>query len=63
VNGATKIALNFANYIDYDCFGCNDYGKLPAKVKDFITRVEDITKLPVTVVGTGPQVDHVCIVA
>lgn len=62
INGATKIALNFANYIDWSCSGCNDYQNLPAKVKDFIVRVEDITHLPVTVVGTGPQTDHVCFV-
>lgn len=60
VNGATKIALNFANYLDWSCFGTNDYEKLPPKVKDFITMIEDVTKLPVTVVGTGPQFNHVC---
>lgn len=59
VNGATKIALNFANYIDYSVSGVNDYEKLTPKVKDFIAYIENITKLPVTVVGTGPQVDHV----
>lgn len=61
VNGATKIALNFANYIDWSCFGMNEFGKLPSKVLEFIRKVEDITNLPVTVVGTGPQLDHVCI--
>ena len=59
VNGATKIALNFANYIDYSCYGTNEYGKLPVKVKEFIDFVEDLVSLPVTVVGTGPQIDHV----
>jgi adenylosuccinate synthase/intein/homing endonuclease len=59
INGATKIALNFANYIDYSVAGKNQYDELTPKVKDFIARVEDVTKLPVTVVGTGPQVDHV----
>lgn len=62
VNGATKIALNFANYIDYSVSGVNDYEKLTPKVKDFIARVEDVTKIPVTVVGTGPQVDHVVMI-
>ncbi len=59
INGATKIALNFANYIDYSISGVNEYEKLTPKVRDFITRVEDVTKLPVTVIGTGPQTDHV----
>ncbi len=62
VNGATKIALNFANYIDYSVAGKNQYEELTSKVKDFIARVEDVTKLPVTVVGTGPQVDHVVLI-
>ncbi len=62
VNGATKIALNFANYIDYSISGVNEYDKLTPKVMDFIHRVEDVTKLPVTVVGTGPQVDHVVMI-
>ncbi len=61
INGATKIALNFANYIDYSVSGMNKYEDLTQKVKDFIVRVEDVTKLPVTVIGTGPQVDHVVI--
>lgn len=59
VNGATRIALNFANYIDYSITGVNDYNKLTPKVTDFIRKVEDITKLPVTIIGTGPQVDQV----
>lgn len=62
INGATKIALNFANYIDYSISGVNEYEKLTPKVMDFIHRVENVTKLPVTVVGTGPQVDHVVLI-
>lgn len=60
VNGATKIALNFANYIDWSCYGESDYEKLPVKVDDFISNIEDIAGIPVTIVGTGPQIDHVC---
>ncbi len=62
VNGATKIALNFANYIDWSCFGINDYDALPNKVKSFILDIEDMVGIPVTVVGTGPKVNHVCFV-
>ena len=62
VNGATKIALNFANYIDWSCYGQNDYSKLPIKVIDFISDVEDVAGIPVTIVGTGPQTDNVCFV-
>lgn len=59
-NGATKIALNFANYIDWDCYGCNNWDDLPQKVLDFIAMVEDVGNVPVTMVGTGPQVDQIC---
>lgn len=59
-NGATDIALNFANYIDWSCFGTNDYDELPTKVVDFIHKIEDLTAIPVSVVGTGPQLNHVC---
>jgi adenylosuccinate synthase len=59
-NGATKLALNFANYIDWSCVGTNDPGRLTTKVLDFIKRIEDIARIPVTVVGTGPQLNHVC---
>jgi adenylosuccinate synthase len=60
VNGATKLALNFANYIDWSCYGVNEYNELPTKVTDFIHKCEDVAGIPVTVVGTGPQNDHVC---
>lgn len=58
-NGATRIALNFANYIDWSCYATNDPERLTQKIKDFIHKVEDIARVPVTLVGTGPRVDHV----
>ena len=60
VNGADHIALNFANYIDWSCYGTNDYSKLPPKVMDFIKKLEDLTGIPVSLVGTGPCNNHVC---
>lgn len=59
VNGATKIALNFANYIDWSCFGKNTPDHLTPPIRDFIKRIEDVAQIPVTIVGTGPQLDHV----
>jgi adenylosuccinate synthase len=60
INGATDIALNFANYIDWGCFGTNDPDSLPAKVTDFIKKLEDLTGIKVSIVGTGPRNNHVC---
>lgn len=55
VNRPTQIALNFAQYIDWGAYRCNDYGKLPEKVTDFIHRVEYTTGVPVTLIGTGER--------
>ena len=60
VNGATHIALNFANYIDWRCYGTSNFAQLPDKVKQFIDNIEAIAQIPVTIVGTGPQNNHVC---
>jgi adenylosuccinate synthase len=59
VNGATQIALNFANYIDWDCFEKNSVKDLSDKVLDFVKKVEDIAQRPVTLIGTGPRVCNV----
>lgn len=56
VNGATQIALNFANYIDWGCFQTNNVDNLSSKITDFAKYVEDITSCPVTLIGTGPRV-------
>lgn len=58
IGGATKIALNFANYIDWSCYATNDERYLSDKVLAFIEQVEDRTGLPVSVVGTGPNSEH-----
>lgn len=61
VNGATKLVLNFANYLDYRCYGTrgNDVHQLPIAVRSFIDELEDNLNLPVALVGTGPSVAHV----
>jgi len=61
VNGATKIALNFANYLDYSCFQTSgtDVKELPTKVRAFIDELEGSLNIPVTLVGTGPANNHV----
>lgn len=61
-NGATKIALNFANYIDGACYGVNQWEDLGTKVHDWIAALEDKHQIEVALVGTGPRVDQVCVV-
>lgn len=55
INNPTQIALNFAQYIDWDAYRCTEYEKLPQKVKDFIHKIENATNVPVTMVGTGER--------
>lgn len=59
VNGATKLALNFANYIDWSCFDSSFQDVLPSRVMDFIHMVEDLTGVKVALVGTGPKISNV----
>ena len=62
VNGASKIALNFANYIDWSIYGASEYDRLTQKVIDFIYMIEDLVQLPVTFIGTGPKINQCIIV-
>lgn len=59
LNRPTQIALNFAQYLDYGALGCRKWADLPQKVKDFIARVEDVTNVRVTLIGTGAGNDDI----
>lgn len=53
LTSATEIALTFADYIDAHALECNQYGSLPAKVKNFVRVLEQTTGLPVPLISTG----------
>lgn len=55
INQPTQIVLNFAQYIDWKAYRCTCYSELPLKVKEFIKKIEDLTNIPVTIVGTGER--------
>ena len=55
LNRPTEIALNFAQYIDYDILGKTSVDDITPKVWEFIHKVEEITGVPVTMIGTGPK--------
>ena len=55
INNPTQIALNFAQYIDWGAYRCNNYEDLPLKVKEFIYKIEKETNTPVTMIGTGER--------
>ena len=53
--GTTDIALNFANYIDYEVQGVTKVSGLSDKVITFINNIEIATGVPVLYIGTGPR--------
>lgn len=55
LNRPTEIALNFAQYIDYNILGKTSVDDITPKVWEFIRKVEDITGVPVTMIGTGAK--------
>ena len=55
VTGTTDIALNFANYIDYNVQGATDVDQLSDKVIAFIRNIEISTGVKVSYVGTGAK--------
>jgi adenylosuccinate synthase len=60
VNGATKLVLNFTQYLDWKDFGLRGgrsaFEKLSSKTRRFIDKVEEAAGVPVVLVGTGA--DH-----
>lgn len=57
VNGATKLCVNFIQYINWkDAFlrgGKEAFNKLSHESREFITKLEEIANLPVVLIGTG----------
>lgn len=59
MNGATKLVLNFPQYISWEAHrmrgGREVIPHIPYKVRDYISRMEDATNLPVVLIGTGAE--------
>ena len=55
MNSATQIALNFVDYIDHRNYRAQRFDDLTERAKMFIDMIERETKVPVTLVGTGPN--------
>jgi len=55
LNGATQIALTKLDSAYPRCKGAGNYNDLPTDAKQFVNEVEKQTKVPVTLIGTGPE--------
>jgi adenylosuccinate synthase len=58
-NGVTKICVNFIQYINWKDAGLKGgkeaFDRLSSESRSFISKVEEVSDLPVVLVGTGPR--------
>jgi adenylosuccinate synthase len=59
INGATQIALTKLDVLYPECRGARDYGTLTRDARGFVERIESELGLPVTLIGTGPELEEV----
>jgi len=59
INGATQVAITGIDKLDRECYGVTEWEKLTPKAKEFIERVEDDVKVPVTLISTGPEMHQI----
>jgi adenylosuccinate synthase len=59
LNGATEIALSFADYLGIENRSAGDFSSLNQKAQHFIRRVEAIAGVPVTLVSKAFAIDGV----
>ncbi|MDH3191497.1 MAG: adenylosuccinate synthetase [Nitrosopumilus sp.] len=59
LNSATQIAITKLDVIFPDCAGMTSYDDLPEEGKSFIKNIEQKLSTPVTIIGTGPNINDV----
>jgi adenylosuccinate synthase len=55
IHGATQAAVTKLDCVYPECKSVREFDELPREAKLFISRVEDHTKIPVVLIGTGPD--------
>jgi adenylosuccinate synthase len=59
INGATQVAITGIDKLDRECYGATEWEKLTPKAKQFIERVENDVRVPVTLISTGPDMNQI----
>lgn len=59
LNSPTQLAITKVDVLFKEDFGKRDYNKLSKESRDFIENIENELGLPVTLIGTGPDVYHI----
>ncbi|HEY6534867.1 MAG TPA: adenylosuccinate synthetase [Candidatus Nitrosocosmicus sp.] len=57
INSATQIALTKLDILFPECKGIKEYSKLEDKAKKFVENIESETGIPVTIIGTGAEIN------
>ncbi|MDI9216423.1 adenylosuccinate synthetase [Clostridium tertium] len=57
INRPTQIALNFVDYINNTDYKVKEFSKLSSECKKFIDNLERLYNVPVTLIGTGENVE------
>jgi len=55
LNGATQVAVTKLDALYPSCSGLRTYEKLPHEAKQFLDNLEAEVKVPITLIGTGPD--------
>jgi adenylosuccinate synthase len=55
LNGATQIALTKLDILFSEVKGISDVRQLSTRARDFVSKIETQTSVPVTLIGTGPE--------
>jgi adenylosuccinate synthase len=59
LNTPTQLAITKLDVLYPDCTGVRSFGELSLEARKFIREIEDKLKVPVTLIGTGPNVEDV----
>lgn len=55
LNSPTQIAITKIDVLYPQAKGVREYSKLPREAKEFIENLEDQLRIPITLIGTGPE--------
>jgi adenylosuccinate synthase len=55
INGATQGAVTKLDCVYPECKGSKTYSELPREAKKFIDEIEKQTRIPIVLIGTGPD--------
>jgi len=58
INGATQIAITNLDRRFKDAFAASPLEELPADDREFIDGVQEAIGVPVTLISTGPDLEH-----